>query len=277
MTYTVTESWEGRDHDATIEGERTYARTFNVETSAVVDPDAVRLLDGVPRLGDIYTSPKGAIDTGATCRSVRVTPKDSPKFWRVECRFSSRADSSVSGSGTPGGTGTDPAQAATQNQNPLLKPAKISWGTVRVQQVARKDARGKAILNSAGDAFDPPLMKDKINLTLKVQRNQQFFDGVKVITGEDAWEAGQHYWSVNYEFEVEGEDIWRTDVLDCGYRSKNPTPGGPPVPIKVLGLTPSGPTLLDGEGAVLASPGPDTAVFLPFVLYEEVDFAGLNL
>lgn len=57
------------------------------------------------------------------------------------------------------------------HENPLLEPARITWHTEQFQQVAWRNNANQAIVNSAGDPFDPPPMKDFSRRVARIQKN----------------------------------------------------------------------------------------------------------
>jgi hypothetical protein len=57
------------------------------------------------------------------------------------------------------------------DENPLDRRAKIRWSTVKYQKAVEKDRDGEAILNSAGDYFDPPPLKDVSRWTATVSKH----------------------------------------------------------------------------------------------------------
>lgn len=59
----------------------------------------------------------------------------------------------------------------SQYPNPLLRPAKIRWRTEHEEEAAQQNRKGKAILNSAGEYFDPPLSRKRRFLTAVVRKN----------------------------------------------------------------------------------------------------------
>lgn len=55
--------------------------------------------------------------------------------------------------------------------NPILEPARVFWDSETYQEAATIDINGKLKLNSAGDPFDPPPMKDFNRRTAVVRKN----------------------------------------------------------------------------------------------------------
>lgn len=59
----------------------------------------------------------------------------------------------------------------SQYPNPLMRPAKVRWRTDHEDEAAQINRKGKAILNSAGEYFDPPLTRKRRFLTAVVTKN----------------------------------------------------------------------------------------------------------
>jgi len=57
------------------------------------------------------------------------------------------------------------------NENPLDDPAKTEWSTETFSAVVWEDVNGGAIVNSAGDPFDPPAEKDDSRWTSITRKN----------------------------------------------------------------------------------------------------------
>ena len=173
----------------------------------------------------------------------------------------------------------------------------IDWGVRLVERVVEKDTAGNPIDNSAGAAFDPPVMEDEAILTLRIVQNESTFDAVDAfnyanttnsaactiaglnvsarqakclgITGSRRVRSGTTYWAVNYEFEFKPA-TWARLVLDAGmfYLS-----AGEPTSFKddekAVMQTPQ---LLNGSGAEGT-----TAVYLTFYTLTEKNFGALGL
>jgi hypothetical protein len=65
--------------------------------------------------------------------------------------------------------------------NPVDWPWKFIWGFGSTEHPMEKDADGCFVVNSVGDPFDPPLMREIYHLTLSVTINQTVFDYTKVL------------------------------------------------------------------------------------------------
>lgn len=265
-------------------GKRTYTRVWGVTTSSATDgPIQVREATGIPRLGDAYlTSSEG--DAGAVVKKVDPQPTDNPKLWHVRVEY----DSSVE----------------EEEENPLNRPAVLSWGSAQFQRVAWKDIDGNAILNSAGQYFDPPPEVDDSRPTLTVTRNEASFNPALKIDYEDAvntdpfmgfavgqakvasinansqFENGLSFWSVTYEFHFRREG-WILAPLDQGrYELWDIAGTKRLVPIKErdtlgrkLTTNVTEPVPLDGAGKQLQNPGPTTAKYKEFTVYKQRTFS----
>lgn len=276
---------------------RSYTRKYLVLTDSRYD-DAIVVSNGVdpfsgefiPPLGFRYNngspfpgsfqSDLGAFVSQIDC--VEVERSHSGSFWEVTVQYSS----------------TDPA--AFDAQNPLNSPPRISWGLSRFTSVAEFDINQNAILNSAGDYFDPPLEKDDSRQVLTIVRNEPTYDASMTYVYKDSinedvfWGLppgvvklmdrsaelqhsgdcpinGGYYWEVKYEFEIRPEG-WTRYVLDQGLKQLD---GGNLVNIVDANGEPiSSPMLLNGEGGVGSAGG---AVFLPFDVYQPRNFAAFGL
>lgn len=188
------------------------------------------------------------------------------------------------------------------NPNPINRDPVITRTFEKVDRAIHKDREGNAILNSAGDPFVEPVVKQKtfsvwnisVNLTEdppwmdtladKVNENQITIRGRSYEAGQALFEPGE----VSDERTEAGQDYFRVSCrilidldghkerrYDNGYRKKQ---GDDRIRITVEDdqgeLTyPNDPVLLDGEGDVLANPTPENAVELEFEIFEEGDFS----
>lgn len=217
----------------------TWERAFLVVTNDIEDGPALILDDSaIPQLGDEHPDADYMVVGERDC-----SVYEDDFHWLVKITY-------VRESGEQAG---DP----TQN-NP-----RISFSTVAKEYVADKaynnddspppsspDTRGnptKAVENSAKDPFDPPLMDERRNIVITIQRNESIaeFDpehlpeyentlnsssitiaGVTIakhegmmrsIRADKAWDTyGRAYYSVTYDIEVDRETHVRK-ILDRGY------------------------------------------------------------
>lgn len=296
----TTETFNTRTAIFDDERNREYVRTFDVimdsrdPTSRTCDQFFIISAPGLPRLWTPYITPAGAVDLLSWVRRVNVKQDtQDPYLWRVEVQYSNKVE----------------RPDINQQENPLLRPAEISYDT-EIQMVATwNDEDGNAILNAAGDPFDPPLEREVDALIMTVELNQLEYAALnlgryrgktnskpwlgfqrgqvllKRAPGKRVWENGLLYWKVVYEFHIrfpwfvdqDVVDVWAKRVLNQGFRQTNPSnPTGKPVLCTdPLGKPVTSPVPLDKDGYMLLKPNPP--VFLTFYMHGEADFNELNL
>jgi hypothetical protein len=285
--FEVTATYTERDATHGADGSRAYSRSLEVVVSGLDDDDpvvgqvAILSVPGVPRRGDVFACEDGTFDSGARCTEVSCRPTpEAPWRWEVTAKYSTDASSTE------------------VIDNPLLRPSRQSWDDAEATEVAEEDRDGNAVVNSAGDAFDPPRQKQVSWSVLTVVKNQAEYDHmemlqyknkvnaelwfgvppgwakVKKISGKDNDDNGFYYWEVTYVIEIK-EGGWGEQILDQGYREYNEAGDGWKYILNDTGSQVTRPALLDGFGYELAK-GEDP-VFLEFNFYEEIDFTDLDL
>lgn len=185
--------------------------------------------------------------------------------------------------------------------DPWDEAPSIQWGSTSISVVADKDNSGAAIVNSAGDPFDPPLMDEKIIPELTLTRNVQTFDpddmdeykgavnsSSNTIVGKTcaartaliadygatrARANGVSYWVETLRIQI-NSDTWDRSPQDKGF---NYLTGSPQTkkPIKLDGATASEPQFLDGSGGILSLGG--TVLYRNYRVKKEKSFTALNL
>lgn len=190
-----------------------------------------------------------------------------------------------------------PFDATTFGANPIDHPLKISWGTAKFEKAVEKDINGVAIVNSAGDYFDPPPTIDDSRTILRITKNLATFDPTiahdfKDSINSDTWHGypprtwkveditaelkfnAECGWYEEVTFELAlNPDLWKKEILDQGLRKLS---GGSQANIKdTNGEDITSPMLLNGSGAPLAPLG--TPTYLLFQVYKERAFSGLGL
>lgn len=185
-------------------------------------------------------------------------------------------------------------------ENPLARPAVISWSSVSYEEEIYKDIAGKTILNSAGDYFDPPIRVARSRWQVTYKRNRasvptwilNYADAInsdeftiggltiprgyakldRIEIGPMQIENEIAYYEVGYTLTVQPES-WQPKILDQGLYEKV---GGVRRRIRVNGEPVSEPVLLDGTGQALADPAPENAVYLTqYKAYRELPFANI--
>jgi len=258
--------------------ERQHSRSWLLETSDKSDDGATILAsNAIPFVGSIHPN-----DTFARLVSREPVAFAGSHFWIVNASYSTNV---------------------TITDDPLSDPASFEWDSEQFQQVAYKDRDGDAIVNSAGDLFDPPPMVDQSRRTVIVSKNMAvlpswimdledainsdtvILDGLtvapklakcqKVRVG--GWNSRNNipYRVVSVIIHLSREG-WDISPLDQGFRYKDGTEMKNISNDGDSGL-PTAPVLLDGSGGVLTDPKPDNAVFLDFGYYKLRSFSILPL
>lgn len=223
---------DGRSGSINDMREREYTRTFKAVASRATDgPEIIRTHPACPRPWSIYVAPSGIADTGSWCRDVsfHVDPND-PYTWTITANYSSKV------------------QRPDLNliENPLLRPADISWGSTKEMVPMEHDADGYPVRNTAGDLFDPPLERVRTIMILRISKNQADYNALFYVDYEDAvnekpfftfakwqvkcehihgvrqFENGILYWKVDYEFHIKKAHL-KADAPGGDARMKDPS------------------------------------------------------
>jgi hypothetical protein len=256
----------------------TYTRVFRAVTDTVTDEAATIMSDPqCPKKG-IARYPW---NTYAYCDEVSPVQDDRSKnIWIVTVRYTTKREYA---------------------SNPLSDPAEIEWASAQFQRVASKDKDGNAIVNSAGDPYDPPPMRDDSRWVVTVRKNLAAvpswlltfqdavnssgftLDGLAVGTrlakmqgiriGKWQHRNSQPYRVLTMVIHL-AKDNWDLKVQDVGFRRKD---GADRVPILKNGIKPTAPVPLNGSGDVLADPTPATVKFNIYEVYDEQNFNNLPL
>jgi len=304
MTVTaVHELWQGRDGDWT-EDQRSYTRVFRAETNDKADHAGhIESYIGIPKIGEPFPA-----DHRARC--VSVSPRSeshSPYVWLTTCVYRSKGREGSAPEFDP----TDDDTVIRWNTETYQRPCpRAYWTRVRPNgQPNRPDPApstlATAVVNSAGDPFDPPWMVDDCRFGVTVIKNlsnvpAELMGYVNAINDEDVvidnvnitarrlkvmsisisdWK--ERNWTEYREVAV-GFSVATTDhvaqIVDQGFREDT---GTLRVPERTNienadGSQLSAPVLLDGAGRALEDPSYETAVFLEFGVYPEVDFNALK-
>lgn len=277
---------KGNQDTTTVE----YERNFQVQTDSFKDgPLTVLNAPGLPGLLEAYVEPNGTVDTTAFCsRREPTQDQNNGMIWLVRCFY------------------TDDVTAS-----PWTAPPEIEWGSVDYQQPIYQDLDGKAVVNSAGEMFDPPVTRDDSRPTLIVKRWEMADPGANIVKYKDAVNSDFFYgqapltvkvksittqqrdygkftlWRTTYTFHIRPE-TWRLKLLDAGYVELI-TLGGFALPfnlgkraiLDVTGHPVSRQWPLDGVGHAVqidsTKPIWGQLSYLNFRLYNELPFAGLAL
>lgn len=191
-----------------------------------------------------------------------------------------------------------PYDPTLNSESPLDNRTQKAWSFAQDTEIVDVDANGNAVMNTAGDLFDPPIERDRSRPILTVARNELTFDPslaalykdkvnadpflgydpgqVKCsnISATEEWYPGIGiYYRVNYEFHFNTDDGgWQRKILNAGYRRLK---SGSRRQILIDGLPAHSPVPLGNDGDVLPPSG--TPVFLTFDIYPSVPFSPLNI
>lgn len=244
-------------------------------------------------------------DPTLTVRTLTATNQsDSPYHWIVEANYSSAPLS-------------EKEKEKELQPNPLLRPVRIRWRSQKYREAIATcrhvrflnaegtvlfDGASKAIVNAAGDFVDPPVESDRgywqITLTKNVASVDDWVlevdnpvnDGSVTIGGK-SFPAGTlkiDEMEIS-ELQSEGEYQYYTLQIILEYRK-----GGHKVKAQNQGFRQivdgslieildakkqriSSPWPLDIDGAAIANPSPEDAVFIECEVCEEMDFSVLPL
>lgn len=182
-----------------------------------------------------------AIASHAMCPRIGMPHPDNPTLWCVGVSVTNHA---------PWAGWKAVAEYSSEreyNENPTLEPARISWTTEQYQEVAVVDTDDHLILNSAGDFFDPPVMKDFSRRIAHITKNVSsvpiWFLDYEDAVNSDAFTIGGMSVGVGkakcqrtsiselqtrngYTYYTVGLDIhfskkgWARRVLDAGFRRR---------------------------------------------------------
>ena len=261
-------------------GIRTYQRQFRLITDDPDDgPYAIGSNASLPNIGSLHPE-----DSSAWCRELTVENDNPYAGWVVTANYSSERELS---------------------ETPTSDPAFVTWDSEQFQKPAIQDKDGDAVVNSAGDFFDPPAMMDDSRRVVTVQKNltavpawildyqdavnsDQFtVDGVtiaigtakmqRVSVGAEDIRNGIAFRQVTFTMHLQ-RDGWDMQILDAGFRRIDPGDSTKRIAISLDdGTEPTTPALLDGSGGLLSNPTPANAVFKTFSVYKTRTFSSLPL
>jgi len=275
----VNEDYSGRRAQVTEAG-ASYTRVFKVVVGAATDGPYVAIYAAsIPDYGDAHPH-----DTSAKVTTITAEPVDNDD-WQVH-------RVTVTYNDKPSGWAA----------SPLDEDPKIQWSGVERTAVQARDRNDNAILNSAGDLFDPPLEGTLHEPEVTIVKNQAHWnpflaaqyrgainsDTVKiagfaaapgqalmtVMDGTTANRNGVDYIEATYR--IRFWPTYRTFLLDHGLHYLV-TIGATTYKRRIMvnGEEVQEPQRLDGSGGVLALDG--DSVFLEFDTKREKVFGDLNL
>lgn len=278
----IDETFDGRVASIRRDWTRTYTRRFRVITDDPQTEGIAVIEAAIGTIGNAYSA-GGKSDLGAYCSQVTATDLgEDGKSWIVQADY-------------------EPFNPNVFPKDPTQWPIKVSWGTAQFERIADQtvDSPPKAVTNSAGDPYDPPVTRDDSRPVLTIVRNETSFDQgfaslyrdsinsdpfwgydpycAKCLTIEGDLDNNTDigwYWIVTYKFEF-NDDTWKRSILDAGFRQTNSGVTDVQAILDAKGLPIATPSLLDGHGKKLSLTG--NPVFNTFRIYKEIAFDGLNL
>jgi hypothetical protein len=162
--------------------------------------------------------------------------------------------------------------------NPIHIPLRFRFEFTGVSTPAFVDVDGNAIVNSAGDYYDPPVEYERLHASLVVRRNESAPNINLVAAWSNtvnlkAWNGfppktarlmpiripeimysqvtNSFYWPMEYEFEI-NFDTWVKQILNQGFRQLDAE--GQLVPIFINGQPIDTPLMLDEDGHAILTP-----------------------
>lgn len=186
-------------------------------------------------------------------------------------------------------------ETSTLAENPLNDAIEIQWKTKPFRRPYTQDRFGDAILNSAGDPYDPPWEGDDDIWEVSVRRNLAAvpswiiayrrsvnsdaitLDGIAVDPGYakltsisiGKWEErnGTAFRVVEFLIQVRDDAPWVASILDAGTRELSAFDENERLPITDKGRRVTAPVPLNGSGFKLDNPTPSTAVYRTHEVY----------
>jgi len=288
MTITwIRQTWDGRTGSAALNSPLTTGEEYLVKTDDKTDTELDVLTDTLaPYLGQPHPTAQGLYVEDIQVKQA----KESPYFWKLSVKYSNEQTTAE---------GESPSETS-----PEFDPAVIEWSTENFQIPIEKDTTGQAIVNSAGDPFDPLPTKDEIRVVCTISYNSLSvpvevlnfpnrvngsaitIDGLSVPEGEAKCTGvrvgglqqrnGEFYRNVQFSFAIISGG-WDLSILDQGFREREPRTNDL---VNIVndgdqsgdGAAITSPALLDGAGHKIDDPNPADAVFLPFSVYGSIDF-----
>ncbi len=257
-------------------------RVWQVEIDSIVwgsiaAIQAVRVSDDGADIGDAHP-----VNGSAFLKRLVPSPTGNRLVWRVSGEYEQGSIPSWPG-------------------NPLEAPSEIAWGSATYTDPAVEDIDGNAIVNSAGQPFDPPLTIERRALVATIVYNSETFNPAQAYYYQNAVNAGATrignlnvgarmakiieigstkqyyedigYWQVTIKVEINAE-TWDREVLDQGiYETID---GKTDYMTTDKGERATEPLKLDGHGAKLDPQSADPE-FLTYKTFPEMDFSVLNL
>lgn len=225
----------------------------------------------------------------ATCRSLTIDHYQG-FVWKAKADYSTEPL-------------TQSERERAEDPVPVNRRVKVSWSAANYDKVIVKDKDDNAVINSAGDYYDPPPSVPWDRLTFHFRKNyaspspwiSSYCNSVNVspisILGiaipagmarftqpsgsEEREENGQIFHETTWNIEVDNK-TWQLEVLDEGLRYLDPDDATKRInAVDDDGNEVSSPILLNGSGAKLDNPTISNAVYNEHKVYSELDYTFL--
>lgn len=301
----ISEHWKGRNGDFAGISDSKSVRRWLILVDNKADDETTIVDSGLlPPRFSVHPN-----NVYLTSRRLKLEQHaDSPYAWEATAEYSS----------TPL---TLDEEYKELHPNPADRPARVKI-KAELRQIAAKDAividftteeetLGRwPIVNSAGDAFDPPPEVDDLRWSIEVEVDyneppEWFWTLGNCVNEEEVIirgrtcpprtlklsdlkmselkkENGYEFYTINFELhfrlgpeERDFEDSWLIEPLDRGFNWLNVDPLTLEITkaeILLKGARPAEPQLLDGIGVPIDHPKPGQGVFLKYRYYKDGDF-----
>lgn len=266
------------DDKGVTKSERVYL--FTVDSPAYTEFD-IGTHASCPRIG--YAHPD---NPGLFARNITITNYEPYAGWQVAVGYSNESE---------------------LRENPLDDPAVITFDDEQYQKPITKDLDGKAIVNTAGDPYDPPPMIDDGRISVTITKNlpdiPTWWLSYKDVVNSDTftvrglsvsprlakiqrrsisdWKYRNdiRYLEVSLTIHLD-EDGWNVKPLNAGFRRKfNGDERELITMTNENGETeyPPAPVPLDASGIEIVDPTPDNVIYGDHKAYKEKPFSVLPL
>ncbi len=268
---------------------RQHTKTFQVTVDTVNDSWEAVTASGIPAYGEVHPD-----DLSAVVVDISSQETGSRNIFHVVVTYETQTRNFV------------------LSNNPLDDPVDIDWAFQAYEVALELDVGGFPIVNSAGDAFDPPYTTDRFHPVVTIVRNEATFnpttalskqgklnsDGVRIAgltispgegkltdyAGRRAFRNGRTYWVVTYRIEFsddkDADNVvigWTREMYDHGIYSKPVAGADNRTRIQDDDTPPKDvvvPHALDGAGE---KGDAKTPVYILYDVFETTTFAPLGL
>lgn len=282
----IQEIWRGRGGDFGAD-ESTLTRVLRIWTNNGADDENVVMAALALPPWNIWPGAAHPNNSNAFCTGCRPNNDLGNRGWIAPVTYSTKKE---------------------MTQAPENDPIEISWDEEDIDVPVVKDRDGKAVLNSAGDPPDPPVMAPDSILIAKIELNAAAIpayvkayrksinsdafeiEGLlvnakharvrRMSLGKQKYRGSLPYRNISIELAItdNDEDDWEIRFLDAGYRRKVSDGGSPPAYTmeKIVnsdGTEPTAPVPLD-TGQPIVDPTPDNVNFVEVGYYRLKPFIG---